>query len=148
MHGHREWPYWTDLGTPGDYLQAHRDILHGRVHIPLGTRQIMPDCWVGERVEIADDALLRPPLLLGDGARVGRGAVLGPMAVLGSGAHIHPFARVEDSIIWEGAHVLPDSVVRGSVIGRNARVGGRVDAGLCEDGGRLFGTAHGRAEAA
>lgn len=148
MHGHREWPYWTDLGTPTDYLQAHRDILDGRVQISLGTRQILPDCWVGERVEIADDALLRPPLLLGNGARVGRGAVVGPMAVLGDGAHIHPFARLEDSIIWEDAHVLPDSVVRSSVIGRNARVGGRVDAGLCEDGGRMFGTAQGRAEAA
>ncbi len=148
MHGHREWPYWTDLGTPSDYLQAHRDILDGRVRISLGTREALPGVWVGERVDIADDTLLRPPLLLGDGARVGRGAVLGPMTVLGRGSSVQPFARVEDSIIWEGARVLRDSVVRSSVIGRYAQVGGRVSDGLCEDGGQLLGSAGGHAEAA
>ncbi|HOF88250.1 MAG TPA: NDP-sugar synthase [Armatimonadota bacterium] len=148
MHGYRAPQYWTDLGTPGDYLQAHRDILDGRVRIPLGTREILPGIWAGERVDIADDALLRPPLLIGAGARIGRGAVVGPMTVLGRGVAVLPYARVEDSIIWEGARVLRDSVVISSVIGRYAQAGGRVTAGLCGDGGQLLGIAGGQAEAA
>jgi mannose-1-phosphate guanylyltransferase len=141
MFGYTEHPYWTDLGTPGDYLQAHRDILAGRVHLPLQAREIRPGIWVGQDVEVADSALLRPPLLLGDRVRIGDGAFVGPMVVLGAGVHIHPQALVRDSIIWDHAHILPESTVLGCVIGRNGRVGGQVSGGLLADGEQLIGSA-------
>jgi len=137
LYGYHEQPYWTDLGTPGDYLQAHRDILARKVYIPVEYRELAPGFWIGQQVEIADDALIRPPVILGDGVRIAGNATVGPQVVLGTGVQIGHDALVEDSIIWEGATILPESVVRGCIFGREAQVSGIVIDALCEDRGKL-----------
>ena len=137
LHGFREACYWTDLGTPGDYLQAHRDILNGQVAIPLGYQQAYPGIWMGSNVEIADDALFRPPVLIGDGVKVLAGAVVGPMTVLGQGVQIGEEALIEDSVLWERTNILPQSYVQGCIIGREACISGYVRGTVCEDAGRI-----------
>jgi mannose-1-phosphate guanylyltransferase len=139
MRGYREWPYWTDLGTPTDYLQAHRDILSRRARLALEAREIAPGIWLGEDVDIAADATVHSPVLLGNGARVASGASVGPGVVLGDGAVVEHGARVEDSVFWNGARALADAWVRGSIIGQQATVSGCVAEGLCEDQGVLHG---------
>ena len=110
LYGYQEYPYWTDLGTPADYLQAHRDILTRRVSVPVSHREIAPGLWVGEQVSIADDALLRPPVMLGDGVRIARNATVGPQVVLGNGVRVEADALLEDSIVWDGATLLAGSL--------------------------------------
>jgi len=131
--GYHEPCYWTDLGTPGDYLQAHRDILQRRVAVPLGYREVYPLIWVGEDVTLADDAFLRPPVLLGDGVQVETGATVGPMVVLGDEVFIGEEALVEDSILWRQTHVQPRSHIKGCIIGRQASVAGIIHGTVCED---------------
>jgi len=135
MAGYHEPCYWTDLGTPVDYLQAHRDILQRRVDVPLKYREVYPRIWVGDGVKLADDAFLRPPVLLGDGAEVESGATVGPMAVLGEEVHVGEDALVEDSILWRQTCVLPNSHVQGCIIGRQANVTGIMRDCVCEDAG-------------
>jgi len=135
--GYHEPCYWTDLGTPEDYLQAHRDIMHGRVRVPLGYREVFPLVWVGDGVELADDAFLRPPVLLGDGTRVASGATVGPMVVLGEDVRVGEEALIEDSILWRQTRVMPHSRVRGCIIGRQASVAGTVNGRVCEDAGSI-----------
>ena len=40
--------YWLDIGTPEKYLQAHADVLAGRLGAPPapGARQVSPGVWV------------------------------------------------------------------------------------------------------
>ncbi|HEX2949719.1 MAG TPA: NDP-sugar synthase [Armatimonadota bacterium] len=136
--GYREWPYWTDLGTPRDYLQAHRDILSNRVRIPLNYREITPGVWLGDQVSIASNALVRPPVIIGDGVTIAAGATVGPSVVLGANSYIGDNAQVEDSVLWEGVSIKQGSVVRESIIGQYAEISGEVVQGICEDYGTLL----------
>ncbi len=131
LHGYHEYPYWTDLGTPQDYLQAHRDILRRRVRVPLAATEALPGVWLGQGTLVAEDALLRPPVLLGDGARVAAGATVGPAVVLGAGACVEADALVEDSVLWDDVVVREGVCVRGSILGRGAIVQGDVTGQVC-----------------
>ncbi len=93
LFGFRSRPYWTDLGTPRDYLQAHQDILRRRIAVRLQGEEIKPNIWVGDRCQIANSAILRAPLLLGNHVCVGPGAVIGPNLVLGDDAQVGCNAR-------------------------------------------------------
>lgn len=133
MHGYREWPYWTDLGTHADYLQAHRDILTRAIRIPLDYHEAAPGIWIGEQVQIASTALLRPPVILGDQVVIADGATVGPLTVLGTGVYVGSQALVSDSVVWEGAIIRQGSVVTQCILGRNSVVTGRVQHGVHGD---------------
>ena len=94
--------YWMDVGTPETYLQAHFDVLEGRVR---GLRY---------------DAPFRAP-----DAEVDLRAHLGRWAVVGAGSRVGPDAEVEDSVLHPGAVVDEGAAVRGSILGQGARVGAR-----------------------
>lgn len=133
LHGFSDTCYWTDLGTPRDYLQAHRDILSGQVALPLPPREKAPGIHIAEGAEVAPDACLRPPVVLGPRARVEAGAVVGPLVVLGVGCTVGAGAQVEDSVLWAQARVEAGSRVRGSILGRAAQAAGQVVDKVCAD---------------
>ncbi|HEY3416934.1 MAG TPA: NDP-sugar synthase [Armatimonadota bacterium] len=137
LQGYREPMYWTDLGTPQDYLQAHRDILAGHVLVPLAYAELSPGIWCGDDVSIGPAAHLQAPAILGHSVRIHTGALVGPRVVLGDGVRIEEAAVVEDSILWEGVTVRPHSTVSGCIIGRFAHVAGEQNDTLCEDYGNL-----------
>jgi len=92
--------YWIDLGTPEKYLQAHHDLLDGKVR---GVRYEAP--W------IAPTAVVEP------GTRVGRWVAVGAEARLGADA------RIDDSVIHPGAAVGPGAFVVRTIVGPGAHVG-------------------------
>ena len=92
--------YWLDLGTPENYLQAHFDMLEGKVH---DVTYAAP--WVGEGATID----LR--------AHLGRWVAIGPGALVGAGV------QIDDSVLHPGARVLAGASVVRSVIGGDAEVG-------------------------
>ncbi|MEW6059491.1 MAG: NDP-sugar synthase [Actinomycetota bacterium] len=92
--------YWLDLGTPEKYLQAHFDILKGKVD--------------GERYSAP---------FVAAGARVDPRAHLGRWVVVGEGAAVGPDARVDDSVVHPGAIVEAAASVAGSILGPRSRVG-------------------------
>ena len=93
--------YWRDIGTPGSYLDAHLDLLSGRVgFIPSpGAAWVSPDALV--------DA----------SATIGPGACVGPGAVVGAGA------TVADCVVGAGTSVGEEAMVDGAVLGRQVTVG-------------------------
>ena len=144
--------YWLDIGTPDKYLQAHLDVLAGRVGFPPapGAVEMDPGVWVVGTPDIAADAVLTAPVFLDDGAVVGAGAQLTD-ASLGAAAVVGAGARVENSVIADGARVGPNARVVDSIVGPGATVeeaavvidhsivgaGARVDAGLALAGSRI-----------
>ncbi len=137
LFGFRSSPYWTDLGTPRDYLHAHVDILRHRVAVPLQGTEIKPHVWVGEQVHIAHNVILRPPLLLGNRVTIESGAVIGPHLVLGDDIHIGHYAHLQDSVLWDKAIVRDESVISGSIAGQQAQLSGVIQDSVCEDFGEL-----------
>ncbi|HEX5614766.1 MAG TPA: NDP-sugar synthase [Acidimicrobiia bacterium] len=136
VFGYQNDSYWLDIGTPEKYLQAHADLLAGhldRVPAP-GAHQREPGIWVQGDVDIAPDAQMVGPVLLGAGSRLGAGALL-RRAVLGAGATIGARAVVDGAVVHEGASVGDDATVTRSVLGARARV----DAGASVSDASLVG---------
>lgn len=101
VYGFSSDAYWIDLGTPEKYLQAHFDMLDGKV----GSAPHYATPFV------ADSAAVK------DGARLGR------RAVVCARARIERGAVLEDSVVHPHAIVEEGATVRSSILGPRSRVG-------------------------
>ena len=118
--------YWLDIGTPDKYLQAHADVLAGRVGFPPspGATERAPGIWVQGPVSIAPDARVDAPVLLGSGVTIASGAHL-RSSVIGADASIGVDARLDEAVVFEGCSVEPRATVSRAVIGHD----GTLEAG-------------------
>jgi len=138
IFGHRHDGYWADVGNPEAYLQTNLDLLAG------AAPSLLPADWPADgraiaEAEVAPDARIEGPALLGAGARVGAGAILeggvvaGADCTIGAGATlagcvlwdrvtIGEGARVRDSVLAEGARVAAGAVIEGAVLAHGAAV--------------------------
>lgn len=123
MFGYPSDCYWLDLGTPDKYLTAHHDILEGKIKIPLKGDEIGKGILAGKDVEIEDQAMLFPPVILGSGVRVRNGAQIGPLTCLGNEVLVEKNAHVEGSVILDGASIGEDCVVKDSIVGKRTKLG-------------------------
>lgn len=77
---HETTGYWNDVGNLSEFLRGNFHALDGRVAVnAIGELRDVPEggtMLVGEGCEIADDAWLHGPLVLGGGTTVGAGAML------------------------------------------------------------------------
>ncbi|HEX8709536.1 MAG TPA: NDP-sugar synthase [Pyrinomonadaceae bacterium] len=113
--------YWMDLGTPQRYLQAHHDLLAGRVgriHIK-DRRGDFDAATVAEIDELS---------IIGDGCTIKPGAQV-INSVLGQGCYIEEKARVENSVVWPHTRIGASAQVLGAIIGRGCHVGRSASVG-------------------
>ncbi len=113
--------YWIDIGTPARYLQAHQDLLAGRVgRVRLGERRGQFDSATAAEIDdlsiIADDCSVKP------GAQIIN-------SVLGQGCYVEERARVENSVIWPHTRVGAGALVSGAIVGRGCHVGRAAQVG-------------------
>lgn len=109
--------YWIDLGRPEHYLDAHRDILLGRMPLQLepgisgsGAKNVHGDTVIAP-VHLDDDVVIE------DGARVG------PNVVLGKGCRVESGAAIRDSVLWDDVRVGADARIEHTIIASGSRVG-------------------------
>ncbi len=116
---------WADLGTPERYLEGHRLALAGSLQWPsLAAVPRDRDGVHRDRdVEVAADARVHGPALLGAGAVIAAGARVGPDVVLGPGCRIGAGVTIADSVLGAGTVVESGASVRGLASGTGARVG-------------------------
>ena len=117
--------YWLDLGTPEKYLQAHADVLDGKVR---GLRY--PSPWIAPDASVDVAARVGPRVAVGPEARIGPDAVV-EESVLLAGADVGAEAHLERTIVGPGAHVGRGATIRDGVLGAGSRV---------PDGLELIGT--------
>lgn len=116
VYGYVSDAYWLDLGTPEKYLQAHFDMLDGKVH---GVRYEAP--WVAATAGVDPGSRLGRWVAIGAEARVGPDAQVDD-SVVHPGASIGAGARVLRSILGPGAHVGAGATVEDCVLGAGSRV--------------------------
>jgi len=122
LYGFDSPAYWTDTGTPLQYLEAQLDLLSGRRPGPpapgaqpgQGGTWTLGDADFGSSVE--------GPSLVGAGAWVAADASVA-RSVVGARCRIHPGARVADSVLLPGAVVGKGAVVDHSILGSSVQVG-------------------------
>jgi NDP-sugar pyrophosphorylase family protein len=128
--------YWIDIGSPEQYVRAHLEVLGGAMG-PVPTapaRELLPGVWAQGHVELAPDAVVVAPAVLGDGVVVDAGARI-QASTLGDGVRVGTDARVIRSVLHRGAVIgasaeITDSVVgAGSTVHDNARIGARTIIG-------------------
>lgn len=118
--------YWRDVGRPAAYLQAHRDLLAGRIDVfdhpdrpVLSPTPAGAPAWVGDGGTL-DGAMVSP------GVRV-RGwvarSVLGPDVLVEAGAVVEDSVLMRGAVVEAGARVSACVVDEGVTIGRDAVVG-------------------------
>lgn len=113
--------YWLQVENPAAYLQAHLDILSGRVKIKPPGREVAPGVWLGCGVKIAPKAKLEPPLILGDRVELKEGARVRE-SVLGAGTFVDAGAVVTGSVIQQNCYLGKGAQVEGAVLGEDTIV--------------------------
>ncbi len=118
--------YWRDLGQPGQYLQAHRDLLAGKVDVFDHPGRPVISHWPDRpaaRVRagaVLVDSLLAPGCdVAGEVVR----SVLGPGVVVEAGARVEDCVLFEDVRVERGAEVRTAVLDERTVVGRDAVVG-------------------------
>lgn len=138
--------YWCDIGHVGQYLQAHRDFLDGKINLPVPGGELREGCYAGENVSIDPAAQIEGPVFIGSQCEVGAGAVLAPYTVLGRGCIIQPYASVKRSVLWEHVYVGRKAALRGAIICSRVQVHANAavyegavigDASVVKEGGTL-----------
>jgi NDP-sugar pyrophosphorylase family protein len=111
--------YWVDIGTPGEYRQATRDVLAGKVTLLGGARAsgYPADIELGLGVTLEGAFRIGSHVVLGDGVRV-----VGP-SVIGNGVTVGAGATIEASILWDGVRVGEGSHVADSIVGLDYEIG-------------------------
>jgi NDP-sugar pyrophosphorylase family protein len=135
VYGFLSEAYWMDLGTPEKYLQAHFDILEGKVRdltaatdtrradasgvdlrAHLGRWVVLgEDVSVGPNAEI-DDSVLHAGVSVGSGARVRR-SILGPGVVVGARAVVTGSVLAERARVEDDAEIDEAKLSAGQVAG-------------------------------
>lgn len=129
LFGYPSDAYWLDIGTPQKYRQGNFDILTGSAQtIPSG-KLIADGVRAGIACQIAPDAELVGPIVLGDRCVISSKArIVGP-TVLGDDCVIGPGAIIERSVLWQHVEVsgatdqLPDTELRGAIVANNCVIG-------------------------
>jgi mannose-1-phosphate guanylyltransferase len=121
LYGFESSEYWTDTGTPLQYLEAQLDLFSGRRHGPPAPGAVSRGgVWTMGEVDLGSGVAARS--LVGHGASVADDASV-QGSVVGSRCRVYSGARVVDSVLLPGSVVGKGAVVDHSILGRDAQVG-------------------------
>lgn len=110
--------YWLDIGTRERYLQAHSDLMNGRLRSEIDGR------IVGS-MELDDGTVLEGPVLLSH-SKVEPGAHLGPEVSLAPAVHVAAEARVARSVLLDGAVIGRGAVIEDSIVATSVEAGAKI----------------------
>jgi NDP-sugar pyrophosphorylase family protein len=116
--------YWIDIGTPDKYLQAHADVLAGKLGgAPAPeARETAPGVWVQGSPDIDPEARIEAPALIGDSTTVAAGARI-KNSVVGAGCVVAAGARLLRSVVHDDVKIRDDAEAIDSVVGERAVLG-------------------------
>jgi NDP-sugar pyrophosphorylase family protein len=122
LYGFDSRDYWTDTGTPLQYLQAQLDLVSGRRPGPPapGARCSPGGVWTLGSCDVDGD--VQGPAFVGTGASVARGATV-EGSVIGAGSTVGRGARIHDSVLLPGVVVADGATVSRSILGQGVTVG-------------------------
>ncbi|MGA7730531.1 MAG: NDP-sugar synthase [Chloroflexia bacterium] len=125
VYGYGSNAYWMDIGTPAKYLQAHIDLLTGKLsqHMPVEGERIGEDLWAGAGTFIHKSARISGPVVLGADCQVTQGALIEGPTVLGDGCRVEADAELIGIVAWDHVTFAARSRVRNSIVATEATIG-------------------------
>ena len=113
--------YWLDVGRPHQYLQAHVDVLDGKLDLTDAGSEETGAFYFSPGLDVPKN--VKTPAFIGENARIDPSAEIGPYAVIGGGSIIGAGAIVRDSVLWDGVTVGAAAQISDSILASGVRVG-------------------------
>lgn len=139
LHG-----YWLDIGDSGRYLEAHHDLLAGRVNARVLGRRAVGGYWAAGKVSVDPSADVLPGVHLGPESRIGPGVRIEGFATVGSGCVIGEGSVLDGCVLLESVVVGAGCQLRNCIVDRDSRIGDRVqldDHSVVAAGSAVFASA-------
>lgn len=124
IHGCRVNGYWCDVGDIAELRRAQADMLNGKCKFYTSAMNYA-GIFVEANAQISDSATLIPPCYIGSGVQIADKVIIEPYSVIGSNAIIESGTTVKRSIIFENAVIRSNAELRGTVVCENAHVDSR-----------------------
>lgn len=125
VYGHAVDGYWMDMGTTKRYRQVHRDLLDGKLTLPVNGEETERGVRIGKDSRIHPGVLFVPPVLIGERVTIGERAVIGPYTVIGDDCRIGSGARLAESILWNRCVVDDSASLNNCIFGYGLKIGTR-----------------------
>jgi mannose-1-phosphate guanylyltransferase len=109
--------YWLDIGTPPRYLQAHHDLLAGKIKNFRLNRN--------NQFQIADSAEIDEISCIAKGCVIKSGAKI-VNSILGKDVSIEKNAIIKNSVIWSGTKIGAEANIVNAIIGSDCQIGKNV----------------------
>ncbi|NJD03634.1 MAG: nucleotidyltransferase [Ruminiclostridium sp.] len=116
MFGYIMSGYWYDIGDLGSYLQAHYDVMGGKIKIKINAEEYKKNVWIGQGTKIEPKAEINGPCVIGRNCRIGNGTSIENHSVLGDNNIIEDEVSIKKSVIWNGNYIDFGSEIRGAII--------------------------------
>jgi mannose-1-phosphate guanylyltransferase len=111
--------YWLDMGTPEKYLRLNHDLLMGRApSLFKSTGDVQTS---GSRID--PSAIIKAPVLIGEGSVFGPGVTVKGPAVIGPGCKVEEGAVIEGAVLWDNVSVGRRATVRNCIAASYCRIG-------------------------
>jgi Nucleoside-diphosphate-sugar pyrophosphorylase involved in lipopolysaccharide biosynthesis/translation initiation factor 2B, gamma/epsilon subunits (eIF-2Bgamma/eIF-2Bepsilon) len=108
--------YWYDIGNLNSYLQAHYDVLDGKISVKTNAIEYKKDVWVGHGTIIEPNAHINAPCVIGPNCRIGNGTSIENHSILGSNNVVEDEVSIKKSVIWNNNYIDFGSEIRGAII--------------------------------
>ena len=117
--------YWLDVGRPDQYLQAHRDVLDGKLTLdPTADPEAHKGTfYLRGAGQTPAPPGIRPPAFLGVETKLDPAATVGPYAVIGNRTCVEAGATIENSVLWDGVMVCGKAHINEAILASNVHIG-------------------------
>lgn len=122
MYGFVMQEYWCDIGDLQAYLEAHYDVLEGKIRLHASGTEIKEGIWVGTGTVIDPDAILNAPCVIGDNCRIAANTTIDSFSIIGNNNVIESDTSIKRSVIWNGNYIEHSSHLRGSIICNKTKI--------------------------
>lgn len=121
LYGYVADGYWQDVGNLDQYIQAHHDILAGKVALDFDGRR-EGSAIISHTAKVAATAKLKGTVIVGDNATIGEYAEL-ENVVVGAASSIGNGAKIANSVIWQRVAVGECAEMDADVVCNDVRIG-------------------------
>ena len=118
IYGYTDPGYWCDIGNFDVYRQATMDLLNGLVKLDMPGKKIGENIWAGRDVEIAQYAVIKGPVLIGNFVKIKNDAEISEYSVICDNCIIEEGASIRRSVILHNTHIGPKCELRGAIVGK------------------------------
>ncbi|NLD46384.1 MAG: NTP transferase domain-containing protein [Clostridiaceae bacterium] len=116
MYGYIMSEYWCDIGDLQAYLQAHYDVMEGKIDVKINAVEQGKGVWIGAGTVIEPTAKINSPCFIGENCRIGSNAVIDSLSVIGDDNLIEDNVSIKRSVFWNNNFLEYGTEVRGAIL--------------------------------